>query len=238
MPLDVIIADDDEGESSFLSRECKAVEGIKVIAVADSGKKLVQLAAKLNPDIVITDIKMPGISGIQAARYIRKMNRDTSIIFLTAFEEYARQAFEVYALDYLVKPVDRERLHQTLERAKTQHHNRGKIICFPSAEHGRIYLNTSDIILIEAQGKKIRIVTPENEFYVNMAFNKVLRQTGKFLFQTSRSYLVNLNRVDTIRKANRSSFEVVFSNTDATALLSNRYYEDFRSKMKILKQKS
>ncbi|MCG0276897.1 MAG: response regulator, partial [Thermosediminibacteraceae bacterium] len=88
MPLNIIIAEDDENLANSLSRDCEKVQDIRVVATVQNGKRLVQLAMEMNPEVVITDIKMPGISGIQAARRIREYNPDIDIIFLTAYEDF------------------------------------------------------------------------------------------------------------------------------------------------------
>ncbi|MCG0276050.1 MAG: LytTR family DNA-binding domain-containing protein, partial [Thermosediminibacteraceae bacterium] len=158
-------------------------------------------------------------------------NPDIDIIFLTAYEDFVRDAFEVYALDYLIKPINKNRLYKTLERAKRLHKDTGKIISLPCKGEIR-YVNTKDVLFVEAQGKKAKVVTKEKEMFVDANLAYILKESDGWLFQSNRSFLVNLKHVKSIKRLNRSSFEIYFDFTDKTALLSNRLYEDFRRKIK------
>lgn len=116
-PLRVLIADDEP-----LARERLAAllqeAGTEVVASTADGAEAVREVERLTPDIVVLDVRMPGIDGLDAARQLATLGRPPAIIFCTAYDEYALRAFDTHAVDYLMKPVRLERLRQALERAR------------------------------------------------------------------------------------------------------------------------
>lgn len=116
----ILIADDEVIERTVLEKRLKKYYGdtCKILA-AQNGRQALELFEQDHPQIVILDIEMPGINGLDAAKAIRKMSRSCSIIFLTAFDEfsYAKAAISVHALDYLLKPCDEQELINAVDEA-------------------------------------------------------------------------------------------------------------------------
>ena len=109
-----LIADDEPLLRDSLSRALQQLwPGLQVLATARNGREAVELFEAHAPDIVFLDVHMPGVNGVEAARQI---GRRAQLVFVTAYEQYAVQAFEQGALDYVVKPVDPDRLKDTVER--------------------------------------------------------------------------------------------------------------------------
>lgn len=116
-PLRVLIADDEP-----LARERLAALlgelGVEVVASAADGAEAVREAERLQPDVAVLDVRMPGVDGLDAARQLAALAQPPAIVFCTAYDEYALRAFDARAVDYLMKPVRLERLRQALERAR------------------------------------------------------------------------------------------------------------------------
>ncbi|MBL8297131.1 MAG: response regulator transcription factor [Rhodanobacteraceae bacterium] len=112
----VLIADDEPLARERLAALVADVGG-EVVASVDSGEQAVQQTDQLRPDVCLLDIRMPGMDGLDAARLIAEMNGAPAVIFCTAYDEYALKAFDAHAVDYVLKPVRRERLQQAFERA-------------------------------------------------------------------------------------------------------------------------
>jgi two-component system response regulator AlgR len=118
--LKVLIVDDEPPARARLKQllaDCAAQVPTAVVGEADSGARAIEQIDALQPDVVLLDIHMPGINGIETARHLAAREQPPAIIFVTAYDEHALQAFEVQALDYLLKPVKAERLVAALSRA-------------------------------------------------------------------------------------------------------------------------
>jgi len=116
--LKTLIVDDESLARRGLAHRLKNIEDIEVIGEARNGREALVLIREKSPDLVFLDIQMPGVSGFEV---VQQLDVDTMpvILFLTAYDEYAVRAFEVNALDYILKPIDEERLNQVLDKVRT-----------------------------------------------------------------------------------------------------------------------
>src|SRR6185503_9150916 len=117
MPLSVLIVDDELPARERLERLVAEVPGFEVAGSCSSGADALPLVGKLKPSILLLDIRVPGMTGIEVARHLGALEQPPAIVFTTAYDEYALQAFESQAVGYLLKPVRRERLEEALKRA-------------------------------------------------------------------------------------------------------------------------
>ena len=118
MEIRTVIVDDEKPAREEIGHLLRTVDDVAVVGEADNGLDAFHLIESERPDLVLLDVQMPGLDGFQLVREIRSLDRAPLIVFVTAFDQYAIQAFEVSALDYLLKPVARERLVQALERVR------------------------------------------------------------------------------------------------------------------------
>jgi len=115
--MKVLIVDDEQLARSRLHALVRELGG-DVVGEAGDGRSAVQQCTQLQPDVVLLDIRMPGMDGLEVARHLIALENPAAVIFTTAYEDHALQAFEAQALDYLVKPVRKERLGQALAKAR------------------------------------------------------------------------------------------------------------------------
>ena len=113
----ILIVDDEAPARDRLRRLLEAMEDCRVCAEAGNGTEALEKAAEYDPDIVLMDVRMPGMDGVEAARELTAQATPPAVIFCTAYDDYALSAFRVEATDYLVKPVRREALANALARA-------------------------------------------------------------------------------------------------------------------------
>lgn len=111
----ILIVDDEALARAFLAEQLTGIAGMEVIGQATNGFEAVKLAEELSPDVMLLDIQMPKLSGFEVLELLRPTR--PGVIFVTAHDEFAIRAFEVHAVDYLLKPVDPARLRAALERA-------------------------------------------------------------------------------------------------------------------------
>jgi two-component system response regulator AlgR len=124
-PLRLLIADDEPLAAERLQLLIARAEGAQLVGTASDGDSAIKLAAALEPDLLLLDIAMPGLDGIGVARALAAQERSPAVVFVTAFDQFAVAAFEVEAIDYLMKPVEPTRLQRALDRARTYLQSRG-----------------------------------------------------------------------------------------------------------------
>src|SRR5215813_10116687 len=115
--LHVVIADDERPARSFLAALLRSFEGVKLIGEAEDGSEAIELIERERPDLALLDLQMPEIDGLGVVRLLKK-SRMPLVAFVTAYDEYAVRAFELNAVDYLLKPVEKGRLLETINRAQ------------------------------------------------------------------------------------------------------------------------
>lgn len=119
--LKVLIADDEPLAAERLQMLLARQDGINLVGTAHDGESAVRLAEALKPDLVLLDIAMPGLDGIEVARALSRQSPPISVVFVTAFDQFAVAAFDVAAVDYLMKPVEAARLSRAIDRARAFH---------------------------------------------------------------------------------------------------------------------
>jgi two-component system response regulator AlgR len=117
--LRVLIADDEPLAAERLQVLLARARGAALVGTASDGESAISMAEALNPDVLLLDIAMPGLDGIDVARSLASQEPSPAVVFVTAFDQFAVAAFEVEAVDYLMKPVDPQRLQRALDRART-----------------------------------------------------------------------------------------------------------------------
>ncbi|RDH82744.1 MAG: DNA-binding response regulator [endosymbiont of Galathealinum brachiosum] len=115
--MNILIVDDEPLARQRLIGLVQELNGFETCANASNGKDALRLAQELKPDVVLLDIRMPGMDGIETAHHMNRLSKPPAIIFTTAFSEHALKAFETHAVDYLLKPIKQDRLHEALDAA-------------------------------------------------------------------------------------------------------------------------
>jgi len=117
-PLRILVADDEPLAAERLAMLIGRIEGASLAAIAHDGDEAIRLAELHRPDLVLLDIAMPGLDGIEVARALSRLPSSPAVVFITAFDQFAVAAFEVAAVDYLMKPADAGRLVRAIDRAR------------------------------------------------------------------------------------------------------------------------
>jgi two-component system LytT family response regulator/two-component system response regulator LytT len=118
MDLRAIVVDDEELAREELCFQLERVGGVEVVAQAGNGDDAMRVIVDNEPDLVLLDVQMPGLTGFEVARRLVDQDVDAHIVFVTAFDQYALEAFEVNAVDYLLKPVEPRRLEQAIDKVR------------------------------------------------------------------------------------------------------------------------
>ncbi|KXG74221.1 LytR/AlgR family response regulator transcription factor [Thermotalea metallivorans] len=229
MIVRVLIADDQEEMRRMMKKILEGLSYVKIVGEAKNGIELLDYSLQLNPDVIFIDIDIPGINGIEAAREIRKSNPHVHLIFATGYKEYRREAFDVYAMDYIQKPYDKERMIRTMERIKgmlgKRKDDEDRLVSIISNRNKR-YIKTSDILFIEARNRKIFIYTTHEEIDSNESLNEIGEQLDQRFMRTHKSFIVNLDRIRSVRPLTRTSYSIYFDSTDKTACVSKELLDE------------
>jgi len=124
--LKILIADDEPLAAERLQMMLARIPGVHLVGTAHDGESAVRMAEALGPDLVLLDIAMPGLDGIEVARALSRQKQSPAVVFVTAFDQFAVAAFDVAAIDYLMKPVEGQRLGRAIDRARAYVEQRGE----------------------------------------------------------------------------------------------------------------
>ena len=202
-PIRLVIIDDEQPARSRLRellQDCRAELPHTVAGEAANGVEGLQVVAASQADVVLVDIHMPEMSGIEFARHLQVLDRPPAVIFVTAHDQYAVEAFEVNALDYLTKPVRAARLLSALRKAASGARlARGVLESidpaprrhFSVAERGRVTLvPVADVIYLRAELKYVTLRTREREHLVEESLTQIEQEFGSVFVRIHRNCLV------------------------------------------------
>lgn len=235
MKLNTIIVDDNKEILDALITHLKHFPYVDLQYATMDSEDFLEVVLEKKPDLVIMDIDMPRLDGIELGKILRRELPYLEIVYVTSHGEYIKSAFEVYASDFLEKPYNRERLRETLERIASKL-NVTEPTFEVKSQRKTIHLRVSEIVCIEAAKRKSIVYTDTDTLEVDSAFNDLLHTLpSDVIYKSGRSFAVNLTKVNGIEPCSRTSYEVSFNNHDITALLSKNQYDEFRIRLKALK---
>lgn len=223
MTIKTIIVDNEYQDRQELRRLLE-MEGIEILGEAENAEEAQKLISSTKCTVIFLDIHIPGMSGLELGKILMAQPQPPYIIFVTALEEHAVQAFEVNAVDYLVKPVNKQRLQQALDKLFLLIEGNQKFLKNESKIPAPV---TIDRIPVEKQGKTL-LIPPEEIIYAYIMKNNVYVKTfqntyltrfplkelqkrlnTKNFFRTHRCYIVNLNKVEEIIPFFNGTFTLV-----------------------------
>lgn len=172
-----------------------------------------------NIDILLLDIQMNTLDGISLAEKIRENDKDIQIIFVTGFPDYISRGYDVSALHYLIKPVEKEKLFDVLTKACDCVKNEEKFILL-SVENVSFKINLNDIVYVEALGHSSCVTCVNDTYNVKMSISDIANMLDGSFVQCHRSYIASLRHISSITKT-----DIVFDNKSAVPV-SRRMYND------------
>ena len=201
--MQIAVCDDEkEIRELFAEKIGKLYRGAE-LSLYQSGEEL--LLSEKEPDILLLDIQLPGKNGMETAKELRKRNKKTIIIFVTALDDFVFQAFDVGAFHYLVKPFDDGKFAEVLQNAVKQYEDRKKLesagqkkekqslLITTGGEH--ISVNVEDIVYAEVFDRKVMIHTMDSDIEYYGKMKELEEKAGDEFFRTHRSFLVNFGFV-------------------------------------------
>lgn len=198
-PLRVIVADDEALARARLASLLADLAGeiaTEVVAEASNGEAALARAANIPADVILLDIQMPGMTGLEAARHIAALPDPPAIVFVTAYDEHALRAFELRALDYLLKPVRLERLREALSRVLSRQRpslreGPPRRDSFSVLEPGRLWrVPVADVLYLRAELRYVTARTREREYLLDESLMKLEEEFKEEFLRIHRNCLV------------------------------------------------
>ncbi|MGI6453260.1 MAG: LytR/AlgR family response regulator transcription factor [Syntrophomonadaceae bacterium] len=261
MPLRVLIVDDDERERIVLRYVLEQIKDLHIVGEAVHGLEALMLCQEMKVDLVFLDITMPEMGGLETAMKLRELkDKDRPLFaFITVKTDMAVQAFELGAIDYIVKPIEQSRIEKTIERVKHQIAHRDiidemvterlkerfEIILDKYKDYQETYSNRlpvrgkgkitllphDEIVYCESQGKKVYIATTKTGYLTNYTLNELERRLNSLrFFRAHQAFIVNLDYVREIKIFGEGSYLLHLENCNKNIILS-------RSKSKLLRNR-
>lgn len=240
-----LIVDDEAPAREKLERWVAGEPDMQVVGSAGDGLAAAQLIGRLRPDVAFLDIQMAGLSGLEVAAQLEAASAPL-IVFVTAFDEHAVKAFELNAVDYLLKPYDRERLARTLERvrerlghsaprtaavatARAQTASSERLLV-PDGERLQL-IESASVEWLEADDNYVHVHTAARSFLLRRTLQDLLTQLGERHFvRIHKSAAVNLSAIASLTPLFKGDYEVALRNGRAVRL-SRRYRDALFARM-------
>jgi len=250
-PATAIIADDEALLREHLREKLAALwPELTIVGEAVNGLEAAEMIAALKPDIAFLDIKMPGRTGIEVAQEIET---DTRVVFVTAYDQYAVQAFDSEAIDYVLKPVSNDRLQQTVTRLRT-----ALAQSMPAPEISRILnllsrsaspaegkrslrwiranrgdttfqISVDEVLFFQSDDKYTVVQTVNGEYLIGKTLAELIRSLDEDQFwQVHRSYLVNLHHVTASKRDDEGKLSLTIKGTPKRVSVSRAYQHLFK----------
>jgi two-component system, LytTR family, response regulator AlgR len=232
----VLIADDEAPARSRLRDlldDCRAQFPLAIVDEARNGREVLEIVSREKVDIVLLDVRMPQMDGMEAARHLAGMDHPPAIIFTTAFDAYAIKAFEVNAIDYLLKPIRAERLLAALRKAAAAP-SRDALAAAANQprrhlsvhERGKIHLvAVADILYLRAELKYVTVRTATREYLVEESLTRLEEEFGEAFLRVHRNCLVARAAIEGFEKnatESESGWAVVIRGTGERLAVSRR----------------
>jgi two-component system LytT family response regulator len=218
---------DDEGPTRVRLRQMLAAHAdVEIAGEAETGVEAMEMTAQLRPDAILLDIQMPGSSGLDVAACLPKPR--PHVIFCTAFEQYAVEAFELHAVDYLLKPIGRARLAQALDRIRGLQGPGAREEALDQVTRSRqsaparflvrsgahyLVVGEARVLYFGTEGSLTRLVADNGQFWMDPSLNELEQRLDPArFFRISRAAILNLNAVTEVAPVTGGAGEVVLKN--------------------------
>ena len=246
--MNVLIVDDEQLARARLRHLISGIGEHTVVAEAATGEQALIKTQQSSPDIVLMDIRMPGMDGLEAARYINRMDSPPAIIFTTAYSDHAMSAFESHAVDYLLKPIKQNRLEEALQSARrltraqlselqTNETNDARNKICVKTRGSLELIPVEDIVYFKADQKYVTLRTLDHEYLIEESLKSLEEEFEHLFIRVHRNAIVAESFINGITKNTQRHQCISFSDADDLLEISRRHLPDIRKKLKALSKR-
>jgi two-component system response regulator AlgR len=246
--MDILIVDDEPLARQRLLRMVEKIEGFCVIAEADNAEDALVAITQYDPDIVLLDIRMPGRDGLSLAQDIAELEDAPAVIFCTAFDQYALDAFGTNAVGYLLKPVKAEQLLQVLEKA--QKLNKIQRVAAqkdttPKSENQRTHITAKtrrgvelipldDVRYFLADHKYVTVYHRTGEHLLDETLKELEEEFGARFVRVHRNSLVSVKHIEALERNGQGQYQIRLADTELRPVISRRHVSDVKELLKMM----
>lgn len=226
----VLVVDDETPARHRIKRLLQALPSADVAGEAGDGETALALAREVHPDVVLLDIRMPGMDGLDVARELAAMEPAPAVIFTTAFDGHALEAFDLEAVDYLVKPIRRERLARALARVAERQgagDERGPYLRIHQRGGVRL-LSLGEVYYFQADAKYVTAYHAQGEALLESSLKALEEQFGEALVRIHRNAVVPRERLVGIERDSGGGHRAVLEGCDDRPEISRRHAGDIK----------
>ncbi|MGY0218439.1 LytR/AlgR family response regulator transcription factor [Endozoicomonadaceae bacterium StTr2] len=246
--MKVLIADDEPLARDRLRHMLEHLEGYDVCkGEAGTGDEAVRLARQFQPDIILLDIRMPGLGGIEVAEGLQKLSCPPALVFCTAYDEYALAAFDVHAAGYLVKPVRQEELKTVLEKARkinklqassltddSRNTSRSRTHISARTHRGIELIELADIRYFIADNKYVTVHHLHGEVLIDETLKELENEFGQRFVRIHRNALVARDAIEGLCRCDQGQYTVKLKDVETPLGVSRRHVAGMRKLMSEL----
>jgi two-component system response regulator AlgR len=242
--MKLLVADDEPLARSRLTRLIEEIGGHQIVADARNGREALEQCARYSPDVLLLDIRMPDMDGLEAAAHLAQLDSPPAVIFTTAYDEHALAAFEARAVDYLLKPIRREKLETALHKARSvsraQLHALGRL-----DDSGRSHISAQaggnlqlvalgDVIYFQADQKYVTVRHRNGTMLIEDSLKSLEEEFGERFLRVHRAALVASDFVKSLEKAPEGGYLLRLNIVEDTLEVSRRHVAEVRRFLKRL----
>lgn len=226
-----LVVDDEHLARSRLHELINRINPRIQVFESANGKDAIDQFAIHQPNIVLVDIRMPRIGGMELAYHLSSVDQPPAVIFTTAHNEYALQAFDANAIDYLLKPIQLERLQRALAKAEPLTADQGEVLRegedqrthISVREKGKLKLiSLTEIGFFRADNKYVVVKTKDGKYLINETLNQLENELGNGFIRAHRNSLISTKYLDGIEKLRDDKWQVFFKGFEEKLELSRR----------------
>jgi two-component system response regulator AlgR len=242
--MKILIVDDEPLARSRMRRLLQDIGDVELVGEARSGKEALLQSSALNPDIVLLDIRMPEMDGLETAVHLSHLKHPPAVIFTTAFSQHALAAFEIHAMDYLLKPIRRERLEEAIGKARKI--TRAQLLELSKQEqvgHARTHVSTyvgnnlrlvplGRICYFQAEQKYVTVRHCDGQIIIDDSLKSLEEEFGTHLLRIHRNSLIALEHVESMTRDSNGKYQICFHHIDDRLEVSRRLVATTRRRLK------
>ena len=242
--MKVLIVDDEKLARDRISRMLADVDGYDVVGEVVQGMEAIEECQRAQPDVVLLDIRMPGMDGLEAARHLMQLEEPPAVVFCTAYEEHAIEAFNVQAVGYLLKPVRREDLVNVLRSAKRA--NKAQLAALMEQDgdrrshisartrRGIELIPIDDVRFFQADQKYVTVRHSDGELLIDETLRELEDEFGERFVRVHRNALVASRFIEGLERDENGHFQIRMRGVDERVDISRRHLSAVRKYIQTL----